>query len=93
MTILTDDDDALKLVFKGWDDWRKKFVRMLSKYNKAPDVATKKRIAVDFMEKVEIPAWAAIKDDLIAAIAPEIKNLETHVQDIMTRNIGSFQHS
>ncbi|MFX0098298.1 MAG: hypothetical protein ACFFCS_01880 [Candidatus Hodarchaeota archaeon] len=89
MTILN-DDDAMKITFKGWETWKRQFVKMLSEYKKAPDIAAERRIVKNFMENVEIRTWNTIKDDLVFAIAPEVENIGKIAEEIMVKMLANL---
>ena len=84
------DDDATKLVFKGWRAYTRKFGKMLAEYDAAPDKATKSKIAKAFLETVDVPAWVAIKDAMMATFPPEIQDLDKMARDIARQMVDKM---
>jgi hypothetical protein len=83
---IMNDDDATKLVFEGWNAYHRKFVKMLAEYDAAPDRETKRKIAKSFLERVDIPAWVAVKDAIMATFGPQLQDLDKMAREI-NRNL------
>lgn len=80
---LPPDEEAMQIVFKGWNEWKRRFTRMLVEYKKAPDKETERAIVKAFMERVEVPRWSTIKTDLLAAVAPAIKGIDAMARQVI----------